>query len=151
MNKVEDLRPNATVKGILQGCLVTVVNAQWYGSTAVELTYKTPDGKVANELLYRHDEPRIEVVERGRPWSFDGEGAKFRLVSEAHRIRLAHLLDPSRGGKKQDPRAYQTMIRLLVPKWRLPQPAFGHSSARCTRGVQAGRFPAQSCRLSSME
>jgi superfamily II DNA or RNA helicase len=94
MNKLEDLRPNATVKGILQGCLVTVVNAQWYGSTAVELTYKTPDGKVANELLYRHDEPRIEVVERGRPWSFDGEGAKFRLVSEAHRIRLAHLFDP---------------------------------------------------------
>ena len=94
MNKLEDLRPNATVKGILQDCLITVVNIQWYGSTAVELTYKTPDGKVANELLYRHDEPRIEVVERGRPWSFDGEGAKFRLVSEAHRIRLAHLFDP---------------------------------------------------------
>ena len=34
------------------------------------------------------------MVERGRPWSFDGEGAKFRLVSEAHRIRLAHLFDP---------------------------------------------------------
>ncbi len=32
-----------------------------------ELTYKDPAGKVANELLYRHDEPRIEVVEQGRP------------------------------------------------------------------------------------
>lgn len=30
----------------------------------------------------------------GRPWSFDGDGALFRLVSEAHRIRLAHLFDP---------------------------------------------------------
>ena len=38
--------------------------------------------------------PRIEVVEQGRPWSFDGDGALFRLVSEAHRIRLAHLFDP---------------------------------------------------------
>jgi hypothetical protein len=38
--------------------------------------------------------PRIEVVEVGRPWSFDGDGALFRLVSEAHRIRLAHLFDP---------------------------------------------------------
>src|SRR5215831_2454223 len=94
MNKLEDLRPNATVKGILQDCLVTVVNAQWYGSAALELTYKTPEGKVANELLYRHDEPRIEVVELGRPWSFDGEGAVFRLVSEAQRIHLAHLFDP---------------------------------------------------------
>jgi hypothetical protein len=45
-------------------------------------------------LLYRHDEPRLQVVEHGRPWSFDGDGHLFRLVSEAHRIRLAHLFDP---------------------------------------------------------
>ncbi len=94
MSKLEDLRPNAAVRGILPDALVTVVNVQWFGSEALELTYKTPAGKVANELLYRHDEPRIEVVEQGRPWSFDGDGALFRLVSEAHRIRLAHLFDP---------------------------------------------------------
>lgn len=94
MTKLEHLQPNSTVKGILPDCLITVVNVQWFGSTAVELTYKTPAGKVANELLYRHDEPRIEIVEKGRPWSFDGDGALFRLVSEAHRIRLAHLFDP---------------------------------------------------------
>ena len=29
-----------------------------------------------------------------QPWSFDGDGALFRLVSEAQRIRLAHLFDP---------------------------------------------------------
>jgi hypothetical protein len=40
-----------------------------HGSHAVELTYKDPSGKVANELLYRDDEPRIEIVEAGRPWS----------------------------------------------------------------------------------
>jgi hypothetical protein len=45
-------------------------------------------------LLYRHDEPRIEVVAQGQPWSFDGDSHQFRLVSEAHRIRLAHLFDP---------------------------------------------------------
>src|SRR5262245_21441408 len=92
--RLEDLRPNAALRGILPDALVTVVNVQWFGSDALELTYKTSDGKVANELLYRHDEPRIEVVEEGRPWSFDGDGALFRLVSEAHRIRLAHLFDP---------------------------------------------------------
>src|SRR6266576_7361508 len=94
MSKLESLQPNSTVRGILPDCLVTVVNVQWFGSAALELTYKTPAGKVANELLYRHDESRIEVVELGRPWSFDGDGAAFRLVSEAHRIRLAHLFDP---------------------------------------------------------
>src|SRR5437899_7714707 len=94
MSKLEVLQPNSTVRGILPDCLVTVVNVQWFGSAALELTYKTPAGKVANELLYRHDESRVEVVEVGRPWSFDGDGALFRLVSEAHRIRLAHLFDP---------------------------------------------------------
>ena len=39
-------------------------------------------------------EARLEVAEQGRPWSFDGDGAKYRLVAEAHRIRLAHLFDP---------------------------------------------------------
>src|SRR6476469_5279305 len=94
MSKLEALLPNSTVKGILPDSLVTVVNVQWFGSTSLDLTYKTTTGKVANELLYRHDEPRLEVVELGRPWSFDGDGATFRLVSEAHRIRLAHLFDP---------------------------------------------------------
>src|SRR3990172_1842025 len=94
MSKLEDLQPNAAVRGILPDSLVTVVSVQWFGSEALELTYKAPSGKLANELLYRHDEPRLEVVEAGRPWSFDGDGALFRLVSEAHRIRLAHLFDP---------------------------------------------------------
>jgi superfamily II DNA or RNA helicase len=92
--KLEELKPNAAVRGLLPDSLVTVVNVHWFGSEALELTYKTPTGKVANELVYRHDEPRLEVVEHGRPWSFDGDGARFRLVSEAHRIRLAHLFDP---------------------------------------------------------
>src|SRR6266568_6644655 len=89
MSRLEDLTPNASLRGILPNGLATVVNVQWHGSAALELTYKGPDGKVANELLYRHDEPRIEVVELGRPWSFDGDGALFRLVSgsPAHSAR----------------------------------------------------------------
>jgi SNF2 family DNA or RNA helicase len=92
--KLEELQPNAALRGILPDALATVVSVQWFGTEALELTYKGPSGKVANELLYRHDEPRLEIVEHGRPWSFDGDGALFRLVSEAQRIRLAHLFDP---------------------------------------------------------
>src|SRR5438067_11975001 len=94
MAELEELKPNASIRGILPDGLVSVVSVQWHGSAALELTYKTPEGKVANELLYRHDEPRIEIVELGRPWSFDGDGGLFRLVSEAQRIKLAHLFDP---------------------------------------------------------
>jgi len=94
MVKLEDLKRGAAVRGILPDRLVTVVDVSWFGSEAVELTYKDPTGKPAVELLYRDREPTLEIVEAGRPWSFDGDGALFRLVSEAHRIRLAHLFDP---------------------------------------------------------
>src|SRR6059036_1045825 len=92
--KLEDLQPNAAVRGILPDAAVSVVSVQWHGSDALTLVYRGPTGRVADEILYRHDEPRLEIVEQGRPWSFDGDGALFRLVSEAHRIRLAHLFDP---------------------------------------------------------
>jgi superfamily II DNA or RNA helicase len=94
MSRLEDIQPTAAVRGILPDQVVTVVSVQWFGSEALELTYKNSMGRVANELLYRHDEPRLEVLQHGRPWSFDGDGRLFRLVSEAHRIRLAHLFDP---------------------------------------------------------
>jgi hypothetical protein len=29
--------------------------------------YRAPNGRVAEEILYRHDEPRLEVIEQGRP------------------------------------------------------------------------------------
>ena len=73
---------------------MTVVSVKWYGSEAVELAYKTSSGAIATDLLYRNDEDRLKVVSEGRPWGFDGDGASFRLVSEARRIRLAHLFDP---------------------------------------------------------
>lgn len=92
--KLEALQINAAIRGIVPDASVTVVSVQWFGSEALELTYKTAAGKVANQLLYRDDEPRLELVEQGRPWSFDGDGSLFRLVSEAQRIRLAHLFDP---------------------------------------------------------
>ena len=49
------------------------------------------EGTVAlkNRLVYRNEEPTLEIVSAGRPWSFDGDGSLLRLVSEAYRIRIA--------------------------------------------------------------
>src|SRR3984885_2449130 len=91
---LEDIKPNCAVRGILPSGVVTVVSVQWFGSDAIELTYKDATGRVGNELLYRDREADLEIVEEGRPWSFDGDGALFRLVAEAQRIHLAHLFDP---------------------------------------------------------
>src|SRR6516225_3547034 len=92
--RLEDLTRGASVKGILPDGLVTVVDVKWHGSSVVELTYKDASGRLGNELLYRQREPTLEIASVGRPWSFDGDGAMLRLVSEAHRIRLAYLFDP---------------------------------------------------------
>jgi SNF2 family DNA or RNA helicase len=94
MARLEQITRGATLKGILPDCLVTVVDVKWHGSAVVELTYKDPAGHLGNELLYRDSEPTIEIVSSGAPWSFDGDGALLRLVSEAYRIRLAYLFDP---------------------------------------------------------
>lgn len=48
-----------------------MVNVQWFGTDALELPYKDPTGRVANVLLYRDDEPWLELVEQSQPWSFD--------------------------------------------------------------------------------
>ena len=116
--KLEQLQTNTAIRGIVPDALVTVVSVRWFGSEALELTDKTAFGKVANELPYRHDDPRPALVEQGRPCSLDGDGALFRVVSEAQRIRLAHLFDPVLAGACLDRRAaavsdhrrYETML-----------------------------------------
>lgn len=92
--KLEELRVESAVSGLLPNETATIVGVQWFGTDAVEVTYKDARGSVANELLFRDAETRLELAKAGRPWSFDGDGELFRLVSEAQRIRLAHLFDP---------------------------------------------------------
>ena len=56
--------------------------------------YRVPDGSVSETTLYRDDEHRLAVEQRGRAWSFDADGSLLRLVTEANRIKLAHYFDP---------------------------------------------------------
>lgn len=59
--KLEDLQADASVRGILPDAAVTVVSVQWHGSDALTLVYRGPDGRVADEILYRHDEARLSI------------------------------------------------------------------------------------------
>jgi hypothetical protein len=80
--RLEDLTKGALVSGILADHAVTVVDVTWHGSEVLTLTYRTADGQVAERLVYRDDEPRLAIVEEGKPWAFDGDGEAFKLVSE---------------------------------------------------------------------
>ena len=93
MARLEELTPGTIIKGILPNQHVTVIAATWLGTAGIELTYRAADGKLDSELLYRTSESSLEIVPASLRWSFDGDGEDFRLVSEAYRIRLAHLFD----------------------------------------------------------
>jgi ERCC4-related helicase len=94
MARLEDLIPGVTVQGILPGQRVRVIAIEWYSADALDLTYEDATGNRGHELVYRSRESELELVTQGCPWSFDGDAAMLRLVSEAYRIHLAHLFDP---------------------------------------------------------
>ena len=60
--KREDIHANASLSGILPDAMVKVVSVQWFGSEALELTYKTADRRVG-ELSYQvnADSAQMEV------------------------------------------------------------------------------------------
>lgn len=94
MSKLEDITVGSKVNGLVNSETVQVIAVKWYGSAVLEVTFKTAQGLLASQLLYREDEERLKVQEGNLPWSFDADGDLMRLVSEAYRINLAHIFDP---------------------------------------------------------
>ena len=94
MTQLEDLKHGVKIKGILPNSIVTLVDAEQYGSDAVSVIYKDDSGGTGSRVLFRLDEPTLEIISQKSLWRFDADGGLFRLVSEAYRIRLAHLFDP---------------------------------------------------------
>lgn len=91
--RLEDLCSGVRVAGVMPGGSVLVIAAQWHGSDALELTYKTLDGGLRQQVLFRSDEARLGLSDFGsRP--FDADAEEFRLAAEAQRISLAGLFDP---------------------------------------------------------
>ena len=93
MLKLERVTPGAKIRGLAGPAIVEVVRTEWIGADALNVVYRGADGP-AEVLLFRDAEPRLELVQASRAFSFDGDGEAFRIASEAQRIRLAHLFDP---------------------------------------------------------
>ncbi len=94
MVKLEDLTVGASVRGLSPTGAVRILLVEWYGDVGIKVSYELAPGRVEQEVLYRDAEPRLELEQPGRAWSFDGDGQSLRLASEAKRIKLAHLFDP---------------------------------------------------------
>lgn len=94
MALLDDLAPGMMLKGIRPQATITIVAVTRHGTDSVEIVYKDAAGVLGTQLVYRDDTEQFEVVPATLPWSFAADGAAFRQVSEAYRIRLAHLFDP---------------------------------------------------------
>jgi len=94
MATLEEIHTGGRIAGLTPAGVATVESVQWIGEQALRVIFRSDGNQLGERLLYRDDEPTLDVVEAGRPWSFDGDGELFRLASEAHRIHLAWLFDP---------------------------------------------------------
>ena len=92
--RLEDIKNGASVRGVASAQSVQIVSIDWIGDQAINVVFRDHNGTVAETVLYRDDEHRLEVEQSGRPWSFDADGELLRLVTEANRIKLAHYFDP---------------------------------------------------------
>lgn len=94
VSQLEQVTVGSTIVGLAGNEPVNVIAVKWFGTAGMELTYKSGDGNVHNQLLFRDAEKTIKVLENNLPWSFDADANVLRLTSEAYRIELAHLFDP---------------------------------------------------------
>lgn len=94
MLKLEDIKKDAQIRGIQADEIVRVVQVEPVGGSALTIYYKDSQGRLAEQMLFRSDEGRLDLAEAGRPWAFDAPGEDFKLGLEAYRINLAHLFDP---------------------------------------------------------
>ena len=93
MTTFDEIKPGVRIRGLEASGVAEVVSVAKFGPDALNLVFRI-NGRVAERLVYRGEEPSFEIVSPGRSYAFDADAGLMRLASEAYRIRLAHLFDP---------------------------------------------------------
>ncbi len=96
MLELHELKAGLRVRGLVAAGDVTVIAVEPHGEAIVNVVFRGDDGTINDRLLTSEDAEQIVVVS-GHRWTFDADGAAFKLASEARRIQLAHLFDPFAG------------------------------------------------------
>ena len=88
-----DIQPGQRVSGVVADGDVTVVSIESHGETSATLVYRDGAGRLGEQIITAADLEGMSLAS-DRRWSFDADGADFRLASEARRMQNAHLADP---------------------------------------------------------
>lgn len=74
---LENIVAGVELRGLAGSTIVEIVRTEWVGSDALNVVYRGADGP-AEVLLFRDAEPRLELIQATRAFSFDGDGETFR-------------------------------------------------------------------------
>ena len=94
MSSFQAIKIGDRIKGLIPGESVQIITTQPIGDDAVEIVFRKNDGSMGNQLLYADGLAALSTETDALPWKFDADATQVRLVSEAYRIKLAHLFDP---------------------------------------------------------
>jgi hypothetical protein len=67
--RLEDLKPDAQVKGLVGREAVRIVSAEMLREAACKVVYCGQDGVLGEQLLFRSSEADLVLVSGGRKWS----------------------------------------------------------------------------------
>ncbi|BCW69972.1 helicase-related protein [Arthrobacter sp. NicSoilB8] len=89
----DEVQPGIRVTG-LGSRPATVVSAARIGADAVQVTVRHEDGALDEQILFAEDLARLQAQATPHRWTFDADGAEFRLAAEALRMKYVGLSDP---------------------------------------------------------
>ena len=62
---LEELKNGLRIAGLIPSEVITVLAAQWHGTDALELTYKTSAGSLGQQVVFRKDQDALTVAQTG--------------------------------------------------------------------------------------
>ncbi len=93
MLRLEDLRADTSVTGIVPSGPVDLIAVTGISPDTVRVVYRTVAGQLGEQILMRATEPALELVVSART-PFDADAEDFKLAAEAVRLRAAAHTDP---------------------------------------------------------
>ncbi len=94
MAAFEEIKPGARLSGLDAAGVAEVVQVARFGPDALNIVFRV-NGRVGERLVFRGEEAAFDLIDSGRVYGFDSDGALLRLASEAYRIRLAIYSTPT--------------------------------------------------------
>lgn len=91
--KLQDLKCGKKIRGFVANQIVEIVAVKFHGEEVAEVTYKDERGNIFSQMIYSEQMAELDLTEVDSTWNFRADAKKFRLASEAYRMRVPYLFE----------------------------------------------------------